>query len=459
MCTSPLLIKNNRSDFNSNRHKVLLAVPCGKCDECRIHLVNQMATRLSFETYANYKRKGKTLFLTFTYNNYCIPTAIYNGETFQCFNHEDVLALLRRLHKYYRKRGIKFKHFACSEYGSVTKRPHYHILFWLPPEIDDKQFARMARHYWTGFDVNRGFMFPSHRDCETYNKHLIRSFSGVSTYASKYACKDLAFYKLPIIQTIMGDKELRQKYKNCLPRNYVSANVGISILPNLKPDTEELINPCSGQPCSIPQYAWNKLCYRFYRDGRINARGQKMISRELTDFGKSYYAKVFRKCILHKADVYRTLIEDSQLQDQIFSDPLQMSIWHYMYQNRSTRFFKDIQDLQGFDPFNLDQVCSLHEAFDIERCDTKYLYFERKVTNDWSQVYPPTISVEARTDSDMRKDDYAFGPAEYMDIDFNLEYDTAILDNLIQKLAAAKAHERVTIMEQARALKQKEKPH
>lgn len=460
MCTNPLHIKNRRLDFNSNLHKVIIDVPCGRCFECRQHQVNEMATRLSFESFATYKQGGHVLFLTFTFNDAHLPYACYHGEPFACFDSSIVKRFLKRLHRYYDKKGkeYRFKHFVCSEYGSQTKRPHLHGTFYLPACINHKEFARVARHYWTGIEGEEiGFMFPSQRDCELFDKHLVKSLGGCSAYASKYACKDLSFYKLPIVDRIMHDKEARPKYRDNMPRNYVSANVGISILPQLSLETEYLINPCNGKPCTIPKYALDKLNYRFYRDGRINSQGKPMISRELTDYGKEYMALQFRRAILNKAKLYDDVKE--RVGYQISSNSLDIAIWHYMYQYRTDRFFKAISNLKGFDPFNIDQVCSLHYYLDILRTDCSYVYFERVERAPKHLLDYNVMSYDVRSDKDMRISDYNLESGSSIDMSFYLIEDMCVLDEYIRQQQDYKAKKRLEDDEKARALKQLQKPH
>lgn len=98
------------------------AVDCGHCRACRLRLRSQWALRMSHEatTYAN-----NCCFVTLTYNRAHLPKnyqlSLYD---LQCF--------FKRLRITLQRRGIntKIKYYACGEYGSKTKRPHYHAIIY-----------------------------------------------------------------------------------------------------------------------------------------------------------------------------------------------------------------------------------------------------------------------------------------------------------------------------------------
>ena len=92
MCTTTLHI----------RPKSLLGmsydVPCGKCLECRSLSQNSWVTRLGFDLKDLYGRGGVAVFLTFTYNNDCLPKcAFLSQDVIPCFSREHVLTFLNKL--------------------------------------------------------------------------------------------------------------------------------------------------------------------------------------------------------------------------------------------------------------------------------------------------------------------------------------------------------------------------
>lgn len=122
-----------------------IPLPCGKCENCR----KRRASGWSFRLLQEAKRAESAYFITLTYEN---PPISKNGFMTLCKN--DVVKFIRKLRKlhytldyteiytkgryareYKRiyKPGIKY--YAVGEYGTKTKRPHYHIIIY-NAEID-----------------------------------------------------------------------------------------------------------------------------------------------------------------------------------------------------------------------------------------------------------------------------------------------------------------------------------
>lgn len=92
-----------------------LEVPCGKCLACLTNKRNDWAFRLQQEHKAS---KG-ACFVTLTYHPKYLPE---NG-----LNKRHVQKFMKRLRKIY---GQKLRYFMVGEYGTETKRPHYHIILF-----------------------------------------------------------------------------------------------------------------------------------------------------------------------------------------------------------------------------------------------------------------------------------------------------------------------------------------
>ena len=90
MCTSPILIKNNRLDFNPNVMRRFYSVPCGKCAQCRDNYRNEYSSRISQEMF---EATGDNVFLVLTYNNEHLPRT-FRGR-YPCFNQEHIKALMK----------------------------------------------------------------------------------------------------------------------------------------------------------------------------------------------------------------------------------------------------------------------------------------------------------------------------------------------------------------------------
>lgn len=121
-CVSPLSIKSPTGVFN--------AVPCGKCWMCLARRRREWSFRLSEEL----KVSSSAKFVTLTYDDDHLPRSDIG---FPVVEKRDVQLWLKRLRKRLQASGDKIRYFLVSEYGSHTKRPHYHaILFNLPLECD-----------------------------------------------------------------------------------------------------------------------------------------------------------------------------------------------------------------------------------------------------------------------------------------------------------------------------------
>ena len=116
----PLRIDDSISvnSLRSKYGKDLLLLPCGQCLGCQFDKAKDWATRCYCESLYH----SANSFLTLTYDDdHC------DGK----LHKEHIRDFIKAL----RNRGVKFRYFGCGEYGSQTKRPHYHfILFGYRPD-------------------------------------------------------------------------------------------------------------------------------------------------------------------------------------------------------------------------------------------------------------------------------------------------------------------------------------
>lgn len=106
-----------------------IKLPCGQCVGCRLEKSRQWAMRLMHEL-----RFHKTAeFVTLTYDKEHLPA-----------NMSLVKTDLQLFHKRVRKNLGPMRFYACGEYGSLNKRPHYHsIIFGL--RLTDKRFFKRTK--------------------------------------------------------------------------------------------------------------------------------------------------------------------------------------------------------------------------------------------------------------------------------------------------------------------------
>lgn len=102
-----------------------ITVPCGKCPPCRARRSAGWAFRMMQEQ----KISDTSFMLTLTYNSDTIPIT-RNG--YRSLMKSDVQLFIKRLRKHHAKRNTEksIRYYACGEYGTETKRPHYHLLIY-----------------------------------------------------------------------------------------------------------------------------------------------------------------------------------------------------------------------------------------------------------------------------------------------------------------------------------------
>lgn len=91
-------------------------LPCGKCVGCRLEHSRQWAVRCMHEAQMH---EGNA-FITLTFNDENLP--------------EDMSIRKKHLQDFFKRlrfnTGVRFKYFACGEYGDKNHRPHYHAVIF-----------------------------------------------------------------------------------------------------------------------------------------------------------------------------------------------------------------------------------------------------------------------------------------------------------------------------------------
>lgn len=302
MCQNPVSINVKSVSLHGVRFAY---VPCGKCPECRQQYKSEWAFRLSVEL-ESLKRQGWLIgFGTLTYNNQHLP--FIPKEAFeidakfrkiQCFRRSDartfVDSLRKELHSHYRLKGLRY--FVASEFGEHTRRSHIHFLLcWQPLEkvnnnaldavLDAPTMHRYICRLW-----RKGFVFPwSAFGGEDKHGYYHKPFEvsapafDAAHYASKYACKDLA-YKVDL----SGVAKKSQAYKDCKQYHIQSRSLGASLL--LDKDSNELQQlysngyefTCNSSRFSLPRYLKNKILFepRYYFCSQVDGHEIKRIKRD-----------------------------------------------------------------------------------------------------------------------------------------------------------------------------------
>ena len=137
MCLNPIQIYNRSEKISFRGQALLYTVPCGKCSECKKQKSNEYTLRSYFEYKDTITKGGFVYFDTLTYNDQYLP----KDYGISHFRRADIILFLKELRVYLSRAGYEvkdnIKYFITSEYGGITHRPHYHVLFFITvPDLD-----------------------------------------------------------------------------------------------------------------------------------------------------------------------------------------------------------------------------------------------------------------------------------------------------------------------------------
>lgn len=150
---------------------VPIELPCGQCMGCKLERSRQWALRIVHEK----RMHRESAFVTLTYSDDYLPE---DGS----LRLRDLQLFMKRLRKR-REKGLRF--FACGEYGTLLKRPHYHVLL-LNTDFPDRRIWKRSR---TG-----SALYVSAELCLlwTFGDHYIGDVSFASAaYVARYCTKKM----------------------------------------------------------------------------------------------------------------------------------------------------------------------------------------------------------------------------------------------------------------------------
>lgn len=109
-----------------------IPVPCGKCPPCMKRRVNEWCFRLEKER----ELYPRSYFLTYTYSD---ENLVYTANGLPTLYYPDLQKSFKRLRK--ATKG-KFSYYLVGEYGTLTERPHYHVLMFASDEITEEAIIK-----------------------------------------------------------------------------------------------------------------------------------------------------------------------------------------------------------------------------------------------------------------------------------------------------------------------------
>lgn len=134
MCISPITKKNKKINHLSKANEQTTQVPCGKCAQCAKDKINSWYFRIQQEI----KVSTSVHFVTLTYDEEKVP--IVNGV--KTLDKRDCQLFLKRL----RKKEENLRYYLVGEYGTNTKRPHYHAIMF-----NIKDIRNIQKEWGNGF--------------------------------------------------------------------------------------------------------------------------------------------------------------------------------------------------------------------------------------------------------------------------------------------------------------------
>lgn len=193
-------------------------VSCGHCLDCLQSKSREWQLRIMHES----SQYDKNCFITLTYNDDHLPVG---GSLVK----RDLQLFLKRLR--FAISPCKVRYFACGEYGSRGKRPHYHLIIfnWFP---DDAYFFERTKK---GEVI---FRSPTLEKLWTFG---FSSVGNVTPDSAKYCAKYL--------------QKLQEPLKGCIPSfTLCSTHPGIGFN---KISSDVLTSGCyyvEGHPYTVPRY-------------------------------------------------------------------------------------------------------------------------------------------------------------------------------------------------------------
>lgn len=171
-CVSPLRKKVIVKDAFGNNIDRVFDFSCGKCVFCKKKKMYDLTTRLMIE-----KKVSKySYFVTLTYSD---ENLNLNDNGTPELSVRDVQLFFKRLRKKF-----KVRYYAIGEYGTVTLRPHYHIILFSDKEVN----YLLIEELWKKGNINVGYVsIASIKYVAKYHTVVNKNDSGVKKQFALYS--------------------------------------------------------------------------------------------------------------------------------------------------------------------------------------------------------------------------------------------------------------------------------
>lgn len=134
-----------------------------------------------------FKKSSSRLFHLRNYDEHKVGVCLF--QDVQDFHKRLRINLKRKYHI-----NATYKSFNCSEYGSTTQRPHFHLLLFIPASCESI-YRRAIVESWPYADSDRTDQFIQQaRDCASYVSSYVNSNSRISSLLSSVTTKQKHSY-------------------------------------------------------------------------------------------------------------------------------------------------------------------------------------------------------------------------------------------------------------------------
>ena len=133
-------------------------VPCGKCEQC----LKSKARGWAFRILKEAEKYDNNYFVTLTYSDENLkyaPLSYKNNIAIATLVKDEISRFNKKLKTYLSRKGLKsdFRFYAVGEYGSVSNRPHYHVIYFnldLPDDLKFYKYENGSIYYTSDFMTN-----------------------------------------------------------------------------------------------------------------------------------------------------------------------------------------------------------------------------------------------------------------------------------------------------------------
>lgn len=310
-------------------------MPCGYCEECLQTKRREYEFRFAYEFDRLHKIGGRAIMLLLSFNQEHVaivrPSDFGFHDTFnrlpiffRSFDNDYLATFKNRLRKAAWKRWGRacYRFFYAPEFGENSyNNPHYHVIFFLTPGVNENDFYDLVRSIWYE-SMNCGFVFPNFKEHRSndgtvqrfYYKVkngvmvqqpiLVRNLGGAAMYCAKYVTKQYL---------LAGCADFIDWYRSCtkvqrkalsryIPRYSFSKSFGMQCIEreNLtdleclhKALTLGVVPPYFHKSVSLPKYILRALFYDNEKLGDVSPTTGKMLytavpSSLLLDYTSKY---------------------------------------------------------------------------------------------------------------------------------------------------------------------------